>query len=228
MHCFSFNFETYFNQLSFVASDSHFSLTAFSGPQTVWPNTSSKGVKPRESWTDSLAANRTRWTPSPCDTGDKIFSSSISEIDENAQEPLWLGVVGTGHVLFDAQLVHYLLEQTRNKVRSLVRLDKSGDADKTKKNFVRAWIMVFALISLKGITSEKRVEAYISMSRYWFPDFVLGRGPTQSTKTLENGSSKARMGFRWAGGIFWIGFLHTWQVWQELQYWATSCFNLGQ
>ena len=42
-------------------------------------------------------------------------------------------MVGIGHVLFDAQLVHYLLEQTRHNVRPLVRLNREGDADKTKK-----------------------------------------------------------------------------------------------
>ena len=55
--------QSVYSVLGNVALDSHFSLTTFSEPLIVWPNTSSKGVKPRESWTDSLAAKRTRWTP---------------------------------------------------------------------------------------------------------------------------------------------------------------------
>jgi hypothetical protein len=48
---------------------------------------------------------------------------------------------------------------------------------------------------------------------YWFPDVVLGSGPTQSTITLLKGSSKAGMGQIGATDFFLLGFPTTWQVW---------------
>ena len=74
----------------------------------------------------------------------------------------------------------------------------------------------------------KRVEAHIIMRRYSLPDFVLGKGPTQSIIILLKGSSKAGMGCKWAFGIVWLGFPTIWQVWQDLQNWETSDFNPGQ
>ena len=38
----------------------NFSFNNFKGPRTVWPNTSSKGLKPRDSCTDSITAKRKR------------------------------------------------------------------------------------------------------------------------------------------------------------------------
>lgn len=41
--------------------------------------------------------------------------------------------------------------------------------------------------------------------RKWFPLFGLGKGPTQSTSTLLNGSSKAGIGCRGPTGTIWFG-----------------------
>ena len=47
---------------------------------------------------------------------------------------------------------------------------------------------------LKGIASGKRVEVHKIVKRYSFPDFVRGKGPTQSISILLKGSSKADTG----------------------------------
>ena len=62
------------------------------------------------------------------------------------------------------------------------------------KNFTRALTMLLVLIFLSGMASGKRVEAYIIMRRYSWPDLVLGKGPTQSIIILLKGSSKAGIG----------------------------------
>lgn len=38
-------------------------------------------------------------------------------------------------------------------------------------------------------------------SKYSFPAFVLGSGPTQSNKTRSKGSPMAGIGCNWAGGM---------------------------
>ena len=48
------------------------------------------------------------------------------------------------------------------------------------------------------MASGKRVEAHIIVRRYSWPDFVLGKRPTQSIIILLKGSSKAGMGCKWA------------------------------
>ena len=53
---------------------------------------------------------------------------------------------------------------------------------------------MLALVFLSGMASGKRVEAHIIVSNYIFPYLVLGSGPTQSTTTLLNESSKAGTG----------------------------------
>ena len=69
--------------------------------------------------------------------------------------------------------------------------------------------MVGALMFRSGIASGKRVEAHIIVSKYWFPLFVFGNGPTQSIITREKGSSNAGMGIRGALGIsFGLVSLH--------------------
>ena len=70
------------------------------------------------------------------------------------------------------------------------------------KNFTNAFIMVGALIFLRGIASGKRVDAHIIVNRYELPALVFGRGPTQSMNIRLNSSSKAGIGKRGAGGIF--------------------------
>ena len=55
------------------------------------------------------------------------------------------------------------------------------------KNLVEALTITFALIFLEGIPSGNLV-AHIVVRKYWFPDLVLGSGPTQSTMILLNGS----------------------------------------
>ena len=62
------------------------------------------------------------------------------------------------------------------------------------KNFTKALTIFFVLIFRSGMASGKRVEAHIIVRRYALPDFVLGKGPTQSIIILLKGSSKAGMG----------------------------------
>ena len=76
----------------------------------------------------------------------------------------------------------------------------------TEKNLVKAFTMVFAFISLRGMASGNLVDAHMMVNRYWLPDLVLGRGPTQSIIILLNGSSKAGIGCSGAFGIAWLGF----------------------
>jgi hypothetical protein len=56
--------------------------------------------------------------------------------------------------------------------------------------------MVLDFIFLNGIASGNLVDAHIMVNRYWLPDLVLGKGPTQSTIILLNGSSNAGIGCR--------------------------------
>lgn len=53
--------------------------------------------------------------------------------------------------------------------------------------------MVFALIFRSGMASGNRVDVHMTVSKYWFPDQVLGKGPTQSSTRLK-GSSIAGIG----------------------------------
>lgn len=62
--------------------------------------------------------------------------------------------------------------------------------------------MVFALIFLSGMASGNRIDVHMMVSKYWFPDPVLGKRPTQSTNTRLKGSSNAGIGCRGAYGIF--------------------------
>ena len=64
--------------------------------------------------------------------------------------------------------------------------------------------MVLALMLLKWIASGNLVEAHIIVSRYSFPYFVFGIGPTQSIMMmiLLKGSSNVGIGCKGAGGIF--------------------------
>lgn len=41
--------------------------------------------------------------------------------------------------------------------------------------------MVFALIFLSRMASGNRVDVYMMVNKYWFPNIVLVKGPTQST-----------------------------------------------
>ena len=47
---------------------------------------------------------------------------------------------------------------------------------------------------LSGTASGNRVLVHIIVNRNWFPDLVLGSGPTQSISTLLNGSPTAGIG----------------------------------
>lgn len=46
----------------------------------------------------------------------------------------------------------------------------------------------------RGIVSGNSVAAHIMVSKCWFPLFVLGRGPTRSTKTHLNDSPTKEFG----------------------------------
>ena len=73
------------------------------------------------------------------------------------------------------------------------------------KHFTREQFLV--LIFLSGMASRKRVGAHIIVRRYLWPDFVLGKGPTQSSIILLKGSSKAGFCCKGAFSIVWLGFL---------------------
>lgn len=62
--------------------------------------------------------------------------------------------------------------------------------------------MVGVFIFRNGIASGKRVKVHILVSKYWWPAFVFGSGPTQSIDIRLNGSSNAGIGKRGARGIF--------------------------
>ena len=64
----------------------------------------------------------------------------------------------------------------------------------------------------RGIASGKRVERHMIVSRYWLPDLVLGRGPTQSIIISLNGSLQAGIGLRGAAGIDSLGFPTIWHM----------------
>ena len=50
------------------------------------------------------------------------------------------------------------------------------------------------------------MDAHITVKRYWFPERVFGKGPTQSTIIRLNGSSMTGMGLSGATGDFLLGF----------------------
>ena len=85
------------------------------------------------------------------------------------------------------------------------------------KNLINALTVVFALIFLRGIASGNLVDAHMAVNKYWLPDLVLGRGPTQSMITLPNGPSNVGIGCKGASGKVWFGLPTTWNVWQGLQ-----------
>ena len=58
---------------------------------------------------------------------------------------------------------------------------------------------------LKGIASGNQVEAHTTVKRYWFPEHVFGRGPTQSTIMRLKGSSITGMGLSGAMEGFPLG-----------------------
>ena len=50
--------DSYWSKFKELSSfERNFSFKSFKGPRTVWPNTSSNGLKPKDSWTDSLTAS---------------------------------------------------------------------------------------------------------------------------------------------------------------------------
>ena len=69
------------------------------------------------------------------------------------------------------------------------------------KNLIRAFIIIFVLIFLKGIAPGKRFETHIIVKRYSLPDLVFDNGPIQSIMILLKGSSNAGIGFSPALGM---------------------------
>ena len=57
------------------------------------------------------------------------------------------------------------------------------------KSLTKAFIIVFVLIFLKGITSGKHVEAHIIVKRHSLPNF-FGNGPVQSIMSLPKSDHK--------------------------------------
>ena len=74
------------------------------------------------------------------------------------------------------------------------------------KNLIRCFTIVLAFILRNGIASGNLVDVHIIVSMYSFPDFVFGKGPTQSINILLKGSSKAGIGFKGAFYVDWLGF----------------------
>jgi hypothetical protein len=73
------------------------------------------------------------------------------------------------------------------------------------KNFTNAFTTFLVVILLMGIASGNLVEAHMIVSKYSLPALVLGKGPTQSMRTLLKGSPNAGIGCSGAGGILWFG-----------------------
>ena len=73
-------------------------------------------------------------------------------------------------------------------------------------NVKKDFAMVGAFMLRSGMASGNRVDAHIIVSKYWFPLFVFGNGPTQYIITREKDSSHAGMGINGAFGIFRFGF----------------------
>jgi hypothetical protein len=74
-------------------------------------------------------------------------------------------------------------------------LERFGKA-KLSKKIIKAFTIVLVLIFLKGIAFGNLVDAHIMVNKYWLPDLVLSKGPTQSTIILLNGSSNAGIGYK--------------------------------
>ena len=53
----------------------------------------------------------------------------------------------------------------------------------------------------RGMASGKRVDLHIIVNKNLFPDFVFGRGPTQSIRISPNSSPHTGTGFNGATGI---------------------------
>lgn len=53
------------------------------------------------------------------------------------------------------------------------------------KNRIRALATDWAVMLRNGMALGKRVAAHKMVSRYWFPPFVLGKGPTVNNDVLE-------------------------------------------
>ena len=189
----------------------------------MWPNTSSNGLKPRDSWTDSLTVNNSKWMPS-----SQCFSVS-KQYDHITFYSVWWNP-SRGTLTFRMVGWRFILSLRTVMPNSCMTCWKIPDmkfepwSDWTDfgrptnvKNFTRALTMFLVLIFLSGMAFEKRVEAHFIVSRYSWPDLVLGKVPTQSKNILLKGLSKVSMGCKWAFGIVWLAFPIVWQVWQDLQ-----------
>ena len=69
----------------------------------------------------------------------------------------------------------------------------------------------------RGMASGNLELAHIIVNKYRFPDFVLGKGPTQSIITRSNGLSLMVMGLSGAIAMPVLGFPAFWPVSHELQ-----------
>lgn len=61
--------------------------------------------------------------------------------------------------------------------------------------------MELAVILHSGTASGKRVDVHMMVSKYLFPVYVLGSGPTQSTVTHSNGSPRVGIGHKGISGM---------------------------
>lgn len=76
-----------------------------------------------------------------------------------------------------------------------------------EKNFTWAFVITGVVILRNGMASGNLVEAYIMVSKNWFPVSVLGNGPTQSTiifKRLTHYWNRAEGRGRWRYHLIWF------------------------
>lgn len=66
--------------------------------------------------------------------------------------------------------------------------------------------MTGAVTLRRGMASGNLVEAHMIVNKNWLPDLVFGKGPTQLTITLSNGSPIMGIGQSGTGRTTWLGF----------------------
>ena len=130
--------DTYWSNFKGVSSCArNFSFKSFKGPRTVWPNTSSKGLKPRGSCTDSLTAKSKRCI-SIFFCIKTVWPYYIFQgLMKSFKGTLAFRMICWWPILFNSQFMHYLLENTRHKIWTLSRLNWLRKAYKSRKTWLK-------------------------------------------------------------------------------------------
>ncbi len=136
-------------------------------------------------------------------------------------------MVGTRYTMFDIQFF-ITLRNTREII-----LDPWSDwiifgKPKVVQNLMMAFTIAGVFKVRSGIASRNLVAKHIKVNKYEWPDFVLGKGPTQSITSFSKGSLITGTGFNGAGATTWLGFPAIWQAWHDRHYWVTLAFMPGQ